>query len=369
MLNLAISSPREAGFDEEMFSRVSGLLNAAVEKKEIPGAVAAVARHGRIVLLRAFGAAALYPSPRAVEVNTLYDLASLTKVVATLPVILGLLEDGLFRLDDPVALFLPEFAVNGKDRISLRQILSHTSGLTSWRDYRHYNSYQEILEAICQETPDVQPGTKIIYSDLGFILLTEVVRSLTGKTLDVLAQERIFSPLGMDDTFFCPPKAERSRTAATEYHEERRIYLCGEVHDDNASVLGGVSGHAGLFSTAQALLLYGQTWLNGGFLPGRGRILSSATVTAAISEQALFQGERRGLGWVLKSCASSSAGDLFSSEAYGHTGFTGTSLWIDPHLDLVAVLLTNRVHPSRKNTSILRLRPLFHNLLAAAVID
>lgn len=358
-----------AGLAPERLARVDGLLAAACAAGDVPGAVAVVARRGRPVYAGAFGAAALTPTPRPMRLETLFDLASLTKVVATLPSVLLLLEEGLFRLDDPVARFIPEFGSGGKERITLRQLLSHTSGLIWWRDFHnHYHSQDEFIAAICAEELNYPSGSKVIYSDLNFMLLGEIVRRLTGESLDRFARERVFTPLGMADTGFNPPAARARDCAATEYRVELGRCQCGEVHDENAGALGGVSGHAGLFAPAADLLRYCQMWLNGGSL-GATRLLSPALVRAATSEQTAGLDDRRALGWLLKTRDFSSAGDLLSARAFGHTGFTGTSLWVDPELELVAVLLTNRVHPTRDNPAYLSVRARFHNLVAAAITD
>lgn len=364
------TGPAGAGMAEERLARVARLIEQAVATGEIPGAVVAVARRGRRVMLRAFGSAALHPEQRPMAVDTLFDLASLTKVVATTPVILTLVEDGLIRLDDAVARVIPEFAANGKEKITFRQALSHTSGLVWWRDFgATCRGYDDVIRAICAEKIDYPTGSRVVYSDLNFIIMAEIVRRLTGQSLAEVAAARVFAPLGMVGACFNPPAGLASRCAATEYRAARGSCQCGEVHDENAGLMGGVSGHAGLFATAADLLLYGQAWLSGGGLPGARRILAPATVAAATADQTPGLDDRRGLGWQLKNREYSSGGDLLSDRAYGHTGFTGTSLWIDPALELVAVLLTNRVHPTRDNTAIIRLRPRFHNLLAAACED
>lgn len=369
-LTVPTGAPEEVGVSAARLNRVRDLLTTAVAASVVPGAVAAAARGSRLVLYEAYGMAALHPAPRPMAVDTLFDLASLTKVVATLPCLLGLVEEGLLYLDEPVARLLPAFAAGGKENVTYRHVLTHTAGLVWWRDYfRRGLGYEEIIAAICAEDLTHPPGTKVVYSDLGFILLTEILRRLTGKPLDTLAAERVFRPLGMAGAVFNPAGKAAETAAATEYRPERGACQCGEVHDENALAMGGVSGHAGLFATALDVLRYGQAWLGGGALPGAGRILSPATVAAATREETAGMGERRGLGWALRTPSGSPAGDLFSPDAYGHTGFTGTSLWIDPRLGLTAVLLTNRVHPGRENKALFSLRPRFHNLLAAAVED
>lgn len=363
------AAAEEAGLRGACLRRLDRLLREFIPR-EIPGAVAAVARRGRLVFYEAYGYAALYPERRPMERDTLFDLASLTKVMVATPLLLGLAEEGILRLDDPVAEFYPDFGANGKDAVTFRHILCHTAGLHWWRDfYRSCRGRDEIIAAICQEKLDAAPGTRVVYSDLGFMLLTEIVERITGMDLARAARERVFSPLGMTDAMYRPAPEAAARAAATEYQRESGIYLCGEVHDENARGMGGISGHAGLFGTAADVLRYGQAWLDGGRGSSGDKILSPATIAAATRDQTAGLGDRRGLGWALRSPAGSPAGDFFSGSAFGHTGFTGTSLWIDPGLDLVAVLLTNRVHPTRENPAIIKLRPRFHNILAAAAIE
>lgn len=364
---LPTAAPEEVGVSPEGLCGLDRLLRMVVPN-EIPGAVAAVARRGRLVFYEAYGYAQFCPEKRPMKLDTLFDLASLTKVVATTPVVLSLVEEGTLRLDDPAALFVPDFGLHGKEAVTIRQLLCHTAGLYWWRDfYRTCRNRAEIIAAICREKLSVPPGSKVVYSDLGFMLLTEIIERITGMDLARVAREMVFAPLRMGNASFNPGADAAERTAATEYLPERGV-LCGVVHDENARAMGGVSGHAGLFGTAMDLLRYGQAWLNGGVLDGAS-FLSPASIRLAVTEQTAGLNERRGLGWLLKAPVQSPAGDLLSPRTYGHTGFTGTSLFIDPEVETVAVLLTNRVHPSRENAAIFRLRPRFHNLLAAAVTD
>jgi N-acetylmuramic acid 6-phosphate etherase len=360
---------REAGLDEAQIERAFNVVREAVGdgEGEIPGAVAAIVHQGVMVGPRAFGLAVRAPERITAEEATIFDLASLTKVVATTPSALIACERGLFRLDDPVACFIPEFGCGNKEDITLRHLLTHTSGLPA-----HVKFWEKGLRA--EEVPPfifgmrlaegAQPGTQVIYSDLGFIVLGEVLRRVTGVRVDEFAAREVFAPLGMADTRFLPPEEERSRIAATEYRADLGRVMWGEVHDENALALGGVAGHAGLFSTAEDIARYALVWLGKGQWQGI-RILSKATVAAATSEET-DSGERRGLGWVLKSGKLSSGGDLLSARSYGHTGFTGTSLWCDPETGTAVILLTNRVHAGREGDAIIRLRPRFANAVAAA---
>lgn len=361
-------SPAEAGLDPQRLEAAFALLAEEIGTGRLPGAVAAVVRRGVVVALRSMGWAQLYPERRVMAPDTLFDLASLTKVMATLPAVLVLLERGALRLDDPVSLYLPEFAGEGREEVRLRHLLTHTAGLPAgvplWQDPGDRASR---IRRACQAPLLAPPGTRVIYSDVGFILLGEVVERVAGRPLDRFVQDHVLQPLGLREARFNPPPAVRPRCAATEYREALGRYLCGEVHDENAAALDGVAGHAGLFATAAEVAAYGQMWLAGGSLGGV-QILSPAAVAAATRDQTPGLQEARGWGWLVVRPGSEglSCGDLFSPGSFGHTGFTGTSLWVDPARELVVVLLTNRVHLGRTD-HILRLRPRFHNAVAAAV--
>ncbi len=363
------AGPEEAGFDATRLARARAVLERAVESGAFPGAVALVARHGRIVLHEAVGKASLRPTVREMTRETIFDLASVTKVVATLPAVMILLERGSLRLDDAVTRFMPEFGKAGKEEVLIRHLLTHTAGLAPFGFlYRCCGSREKILARICEYPLENPVGAVEVYSDLGLIILGEIVGRVSGQPLDVFARQEIFAPLGMADTMYRPPAELQERIAATEDDPWRGRVLVGEVHDENAYAMGGVSGHAGLFSTARDLAIYAQMFLNGGEYGGK-RLLSPLTIRqTTVRQNAAIPASTRGLGWLLKDPAFTSAGDLLSPEAYGHTGFTGTMLWIDPVVDLFIILLTNRVHPSRENDAILRVRPLFCNAVAGAIV-
>lgn len=327
-----------------------GLLQAAIEAQHIPGAVALVAKGDRLIAHESLGLA--HPGEgRSMRTETLFDLASLTKVTATLPSVLLLLEEGAIRLDDPVTRFLPAFP---SQEVRIRHLLTHTSGLPAGAKLKQF----EQAVAIAPEKP---VGAQIIYSDIGAILLGLVVEAVSGLRLDRFFAERVAGPVGMPDTLFRPGPERASSAAATEYRDWLGRHQCGDVHDENANTLGGVAGHAGLFGTAADLWRYAQAWLL-----GEPRLLSRATVRAATRSLTDRLGDRRGLGWVIKGEEYASCGDLFSLSSYGHTGFTGTSLWVDPERGWIVILLTNRVYYGRHD-HILRLRPRFHNAVAAAL--
>ena len=359
----------KAGLDPAKVEQAFAVVRDAVGdgEGEIPGAVAAIVHNGILIGPRAFGWAVRDPVRIPMTPRTIFDMASLTKVVATLPSVLIACERGLFRLDDPVSRFIPEFASGNKEGITLRHLLTHTSGLPAHVKFWEMGlKKEEILPFISSlEVPPGAPGQKVVYSDLGFILLGEVLRRVTGLRLDEFASREVFAPLGMAETCFLPPEDKKHLIAATEFRPDLGKWMWGEVHDENAFALGGIAGHAGLFSTAEDIARYALMWLGQGEWGGR-RVMSKAAVAAATSEQT-SAGERRGLGWLLRSQSFSSGGDFFSVRSFGHTGFTGTSLWCDPETGTAAILLTNRVHAGRQGNAVIRLRPIFANAVAAAV--
>ncbi len=346
------------------------LLEEGVKREYFPGAVATVLHRGETIFEQAVGWAMVRPEQRKCHCDTVFDLASLTKVVVTAPAVMMLLEEGRFRLDDPVAMYIPEFASDeGKERVTIRQLLTHTSGLPAWIQF--YKSQEDgfynddALSQTLRHPLETPPGQGAVYSDLGYIILGHLVERVSGLSLDVFATQRIFQPLGMTDTRYGVAGEDQGRVAATEFCSHRDRVVCGEVHDENAASMGGVAGHAGLFGTARDLAIYGEALRLGGEYQGV-RILSSSTVELMTSRQTgEDHGGGRGLGWVRFSRKLSAGGDLVSDEAYGHTGFTGTSLLIDPEKDLVCVVLTNRVHYGRDNHHILRFRTIFHNVAMA----
>lgn len=343
------------------------LIDQAVEEGMIPGGTAAVTHQGRTAGIYSAGYSVHYGN---VKVNackeTIYDCASLTKVTVTLPLILTCIEKGLADLSEPVASFLPEFAVQGKENITLKQLLCHTSGLPD-----HIKLYEMELgeggavEYICRLPLTYPPDTKVIYSDLGYILLGKICEILLKQPLEQAADRFVFQPLGMVRSAYNPPGDWKPLTAATEYSDLLGRHKQGEVHDENAYALGGICGHAGLFSTAEDLLRYASAWLANG-RHRDGRWLSPVTVDAAVQSHTSGLNGNRGIGWVLRGDAQDIAGDLFSTASFGHTGFTGVSLWMDPLNQLGVVLLTNRVHYGRQQ-SVTRLRARFHNAVAASL--
>lgn len=365
-LNLAANPMelREAGSsDEDKLQRAYDVLEQAVADHAFPGGVLAVGYRNELIV-REFGRQTYDTKSPAVNVDTIYDAASLTKPVVTATLIAMQVEAGRMGLDLPVARYLPEWNdgpnPDWRKAVTIRQLLAHSSGLPAHKDYFFtVHSTREMIAAICHEPLEYAPGTKTVYSDLGFILLGEILERATGKTLDQLAREQIFLPLDMSSTMFNPPKALWSRIAPTENDATfRKRLLQGEVHDENAFALGGVAGHAGMFSTASDLAAFCQMLLNGGIY-GHHRLLTRATIAQFTAPQAVADNTRT-LGWMVPT-PNSSSGRYFSPRSYGHLGYAGTSIWVDPDRQLFVILLTNRVYPTRENNKIAAVRPAVHD--------
>ena len=327
-------------------------LDATIERSikagEIPGAVVLIGHAGGIVYQKAYGSRALVPDREPMTLDTIFDAASLTKVVATTPAIMRLLEQGKIRLDDKVTVYLPEFQ-GGKSDITVRQLLTHHSGLRPDLDLKpEWSGYETGIQKALVDKPVNAPDQKFTYSDINFILLGEIVRRAGGKPLDEFARDEVFRPLGMADTSFRPPASWLPRIAPTEVTPPATAPLRGVVHDPTARFMGGVAGHAGLFTTARDLAIYAQMLLNLGEWNG-ARIFSPLTIRTFTSPQSPPDSPAiRGLGWDIYSPFSGNRGDLFPIGSYGHTGFTGTSVWIDPFTQSYVILLTNAVHPHHK---------------------
>ena len=342
------------------------VVEAAIKDKAFPGATLAVGFRGR-VSLHAFGKLTYDAKSPTVAISTMYDIASLTKVVATTTLVAKLAEGDFpvpIDLDAKVERYLPEWAggpqPEWRHRVTIRHLLTHTSGLPPFKEYwRTSKSKQDTLDKIFAEPLDYEPGAKEVYSDLGIILMAEIIERLSGKPLDTLTREFIFSPLAMSNSMYNPPKKIWPSMAPTEIDNQYRHRLIqGEVHDENAAAIGGVSGHAGVFSTAPDLAAFCQMLLNGGVYAHQ-RILRRATITEFTTPQQLSSGTRT-LGWAA-STEGGSSGHFFGTHSFGHTGFTGTSIWIDPERQLFVVFLTNRVFPTRENQKHIKVRPALHD--------
>jgi beta-glucosidase-like glycosyl hydrolase/CubicO group peptidase (beta-lactamase class C family) len=328
---------------------VRAVIDAAIADSAFPAAFAVVGSGAGV--LAKYGAGRLnWSSGPTPDERTLWDMASLTKVVALTSSMMQLVESGRVALDAPVQRYLPSWTGPNKDRVTIRHLLTHSSGLPAWRPvYKEATDPASALQLVHDTPLDTLPGVRMVYSDLGAILLGEVVRAVTGQRLDSYAQANVFGPLRMRETRYLPPAADSARIAPTEIDPWRGRHLRGEVHDENAASLGGVSAHAGLFSTGADLARLATAYLRGGELDG-ARIWSPATIRAftAVQDSTL---SNRGLGWETPS-GTNSAGRIMRRPAFGHTGFTGTSIWVDPANDVYVILLTNRVNPTRANTKI-----------------
>ncbi|MGH8031527.1 MAG: glycoside hydrolase family 3 N-terminal domain-containing protein [Luteimonas sp.] len=367
----------EAGFRPQGLDDVMRVLERFREQGAFPGGVIAVGRAGKLAMLRPFGRQSYDADAPAVSADTLYDLASLTKVVATTTMAMMMVDQDRLDLDAPVVSFLPGFVdapglASDKAKVSVRQLLAHTAGLAAVAPlFKEISGRAAYLERIQALPLAYAPGTETRYSDLGVIVLGEILERVAGVPLDTFMAEQVFTPLEMPQTQFFPkrPSPELlARIAPTERDAWRGRLVHGEVHDENAFALGGVAPHAGLFSTAGDLARFAQMLLNGGVLEHR-RIVSRDTVALFTRRADLVPGSSRALGWDTRSPSGSSAGSLFSDDAFGHTGFTGTSIWIDPQRELFVILLTNRVHPTRDNNLIRAVRPAVADAVVAALAE
>jgi CubicO group peptidase (beta-lactamase class C family) len=371
-------------------ARVDRAIDKSIASADIPGAVVgAVMPHPEenIEYFSERGLAALQPERIPMTRQTIFDLASLTKPIVTATSIMLLDHDGVIDIDDPVAKYLPSFSEREKDGVTIRHLLSHSSGLKPWRAYHEMLLQKErktgealmgspdarelIIDRTVRSALVHEPGAAAVYGDLDFIVLGAVVEAVSGQRLDAFCRERILEPLGMTDTFFVPlergsaalPEPLKRRIAATENCPWRDRILWGEVHDPNTSAMGGVAGHAGLFSTVDDVMKFGRTIVD--VWHGRSDALPGDTLRKFLTRQNLPDSSEWALGWDTPTAGSSSSGKYFSKDSVGHLGFTGTSLWIDLERELVVVLLTNRVHLVAKKSRF-ALRPIVHDLIVEA---
>jgi len=376
VVRLAAQTPPAAVESSAGFAPIGPLVEAAIARHDLPGAVVLAGRGDAIVYHQAFGQRAVRPSPEPMTEDTIFDLASLTKVVATTTSVMKLVEEGRVRLNDPVAQFIPEFGRFGKSGITIRHLLTHTSGLRPDLELEvEFHGAAEAIRRACDEVPTAPPGERFVYSDINFFLLGDIVRRVSGETLDRYSKSRVFGPLGMTQTTFLPPESLRSRIAPTEACAPLSWpcagdvpFLRGVVHDPTARRMDGVAGHAGLFSTAADLSRFCRMLLGGGRLDA-ARILAPATVALMTSPATPPEMHAvRGLGWDIDSSYSSNRGELFPIGSFGHTGFTGTSLWLDPGSHSYVVFLSNRVHPDGKG-DVNALRGKVATVAAAALLS
>jgi uncharacterized protein YbbC (DUF1343 family) len=384
LLFLALAAKgTHGGVAAERLARIDNVVSDSIAKHELPGAVVLVGHRGKIVFRKAYGNRAVEPLAEPMTVDTVFDLASLTKTIATATSVMILVEEGKLALSDPVVRYVPEFAAGGGDRskVTIEQLLTHRAGLPPDDPLDLYTGTPEEIFARKYRQPlKSAPGERFAYSDVGYEVLGEVVRHVSGEGLDRFAEERIFRPLGMKETFFSPLPAGGggtrgqpasihgvpiSRFAPTERREGR--WMRGEVHDPRAYALGGVAGHAGLFSTADDVAKFCRMILAGGSL-GHARVLSPLGDEALTRPRFYGDGDIRGLGWDIQTAYSRNRGDLFPPGSFGHTGFTGTAIWIDPSSETFVVFLSNRVHPDGKG-DVLRLRAVVSTTVASALIE
>ena len=365
---LPVNTPKSVGMSAARLASIDRIVLRGIKAGGYPGASVVIGRRGYAVLQRGFGKLGwTSASPRVTADRTIYDLASLTKVVGTTTAAMLLFDAGRLDLEAPVSTYLPAFSGGWKDSVTIRQLLTHRSGLPAGRDlWRVARTPDEARAAVLATNLECRPGQCYIYSDLGADVLGFVIEAVAGESLDVFLHDRVFEPLGMTDTFYRPADSLTYRIAPTEIAPPRGYPLQGQVHDENAYALGGVAGHAGLFSTAADLSIFAQMMLNGGEYNGV-RILSDTTVSLFTRRAA----GTRALGWDTAD-GDGGSGKFLDSHAYGHTGYTGTSIWIDPERQMFVLLLTNRVHAARARRPakvISDVRADLADAAAAAVID
>lgn len=363
--------PEKVGLDAKKLARIDATVERAIAEKKVPGAVVLVGRHGKIAYARALGRRAIEPQPEPMTRDTVFDMASLTKPVATATSVMILIERGRVRLDDPLVRFLPEFDNHGKRAITIEQLLRHRAGLIADNALGDYaDGPEKAWEKLARIDLVSKPGERFLYSDVSFLILGRLVERVTGQDLARFSRENVFEPLGMARSAFRPIGADNGpvdRVAPTE--KEGGRVLRGTVHDPRARSLGGVAGHAGLFGTADDLAVYAQMLLSEGRTTTGRALLAPATVRAMIDPGSTPERQKRGLGWDIATSFSSPRGSLFGPRSFGHTGFTGTSVWIDPDTDTFVIILASRLHPDGKAPSPVTLRAEIATLAASAIVD
>lgn len=359
---LLTAPPAAVGMDAGQLQQIDAVIEGALKQHRLPGAVVEVVHQGKVVFRKAYGFRSLRPVQKLMTVDTVFDLASLTKPFATATSAMILVEQRKLDLSAPVARYWPEFGDHSKEHITVEQLLLHTSGLipdNPLSDYRHGKT--AAFERIAALAPQTAPGTRFRYSDVNYIVLGHLIERLSGQRLDDFALKHIYQPLGLRDTTFRPDASLRNRAAPTEKRDGH--WLVGEVHDPRAALLDGVAGHAGLFSTTDDVAVLCQMLLNGGVYGGK-RILKPATVRL-MTQSRRVPGGYRALGWDMQTAYSSNRGS-FPFGSYGHTGFTGTSVWIDPGTQTAVIILANAVHPDGHG-DVRRLRGQIATLVAKSV--
>ncbi|BBC81199.1 serine hydrolase domain-containing protein [Acetobacter orientalis] len=355
----------QSNMPAKKFSALTTLFQQAVASHKTPGAVAAICHKGQTLWQGVFGQQALIPSPEPMSWNTLFDMASLTKVLITAPAIMQLWERGLFKLDDYVSTYFPQFGTNNKAHVTIRHLLTHYSGLPADLDLSTpWSGKQTAFTLAMNSSLEHKPGEKFVYSDINFLILGFLVEKLSGQPLDVYATQNILQPLGLKRSFFCPDPALKPVIAPTQFNENNTL-LRGDVHDPTARRIGGVAGHAGLFSCADDTLTYVKALLaRRAGLPSAYPLRPQTVVLMSTPQQPKGRADLRGLGWDIATHYSTPRGDIFPPSSFGHTGFTGTSLWLDPDTQSAVIILTNRVHPYGKG-NVIALR---HDVATAAAL-
>lgn len=363
---LRYDDPVAAGFDPDSLRQLDRIIERAIADSAFPAAELAVVRDGMLVYNKAFGTFTYDLASRPIDNTVMFDLASVSKVIGTTSAVMKLYDAGLLGLDDKVGTYLPQFATGPKAAITIRQLITHRAGFPPFRRFfLMCSTATEAVDSIYATELVATPGDTTIYSDIGMITMGKVVEKITGMPLDVYVRKEFFEPLGMTRTMYAPPESLAAQCAPTEIDTLwRKRLVQGQVHDENAALLNGVAGHAGLFSTASDLAVYMQMLLNKGAYGGV-RYLKENTVIEFTRKY--VPGQERYLGWDMKSPTGSSAGSLFSPSSFGHLGFTGTSVWTDPDRKISVILLTNRVHPTRANQKIQRVRPAVHDAVIRAL--
>jgi uncharacterized protein YbbC (DUF1343 family)/CubicO group peptidase (beta-lactamase class C family) len=349
-LSFAHAADPSSHLHKEQLAPISAIVKKEIRKGNIPGAVVIIGTREKILYRGAFGNRSLKPHRLPMKVETIFDLASLTKVVATTTAVMKLSENGTLNVDDPVFKYWPAFKSNEKENITVRDLLTHYSGLRPDIPLNpEWSGYEAALEKVIDEKPLSPPGMRFLYSDINFITLGEIIRRVSGKPLDLYCDEQIFKPIGMKNTYFSPPTSLQSCIAPTQYrHGNRGEMLCGVVHDPTTQRMGGVAGHAGLFSTADDLSLFARMLLSGGSLHKVGILHPETIEKMTLPQSPSGKSPLRGFGWNIDAPLVSNRDALQPIGSYGHKGFTGTFLWIDPVSNIYVIILTNRVHPYGK---------------------
>ncbi len=351
---------------EKDFSHLDLIMQSVIKDSVFPGAALLFGVDQEVFYSKAFGNFTYDKNSPSVQTNSIFDLASVSKVVGTTSAAMILVQDGKFKLDDKVIKYLPQFNNKGKDQISIRNLLLHNSGLPAFKKYYDiYSTSDEVKKDIMNLDLDNPPGEKYVYSDLGMIVLQQIIEKISGKSLDVFLNENLFSKLEMNQTMYNPSNEIKNKCVPTELDNFWRMRLLrGEVHDERAFMLNGVAGHAGLFSSIEDLSKFVMMYLNHGIYNSE-EILDSRLIKDWTTKQS--EQSDRGLGWDTKSPEKSSSGNYFSLNSFGHTGYTGTSIWVDKETKLFVILLSNRVHPTRANTKISDFRPIIHDAIYTSI--